>query len=206
MEKNQNNWLARLTGGESGSKKPKFSWIIVMVLTGMAIMIVSSFFNITEQAIPYDDEQNVTDKAVFMDKDSSPKTMQDYEKIYENQLTEVLTDMLGLEEVTVKVNLDSTEEIIVDRNTSISEQTTKEIDKQGGTREIKDLKKDEQVVLYRSDSNDKPLILKTLKPKVRGVVVVAKGAEQVKVKAMITEAVQRLLDVPPYNIGIFPKY
>jgi len=140
-----------------------------MVLTGMAIMIVSSFFNITEQAIPYDDEQNVTDKAVFMDKDSSPKTMQDYEKIYENQLTEVLTDMLGLEEVTVKVNLDSTEEIIVDRNTSISEQTTKEIDKQGGTREIKDLKKDEQVVLYRSDSNDKPLILKTLKPKVRGV-------------------------------------
>ncbi len=196
----------RWFGGESGSKKQKsFYWIIVLVLIGMAIMILSSFLNITEQVIPYDQQPSSKPTGSIIDKKTNPQTMEDYEKIYENQLTEVITDMLGIDEVTVKINLDSTEELVVKSNVSKTEQVTEEKDKQGGTRSIKDNKLDEQTVLYSLDSNEKPLVLKTLKPKVRGVVVVARGAENLKIKAMILEAVQRLLNVPPYNIGIFPK-
>lgn len=44
-----------------------------------------------------------------------------------------------------------------------------------------------------------------MKPRVRGVLVVAKGADNIQVKAWITEAVQKVLDVPAYKISILPK-
>jgi stage III sporulation protein AG len=37
------------------------------------------------------------------------------------------------------------------------------------------------------------------------VLIVAKGAENLQVKAAIIEAVQRVLDVPIYKIAVLPK-
>ncbi len=201
------NWLTRLIGGESKNNKKSgiLQWYILLLLLGMGLMIGASFFDISEQVIPYESQDPIQETATIINKDSSPKTMQDYEKIYENQITELLTAMIGVDEVTVKVNLDSTEEIIVEKNKNLNEQITKERDKQGGTRDITDVKKDEQVVLYRYEDNEQPLIVKTIKPKVRGIVIVAKGAEKIQVKAMIIEAVQRLLDIPPHKIAILPR-
>lgn len=210
MDKEKNTgWIGRfLTKEDDSLKKGKtFHWIIVFFLIGLAIMILSSFFDVSENVVPYDiqSQSNVEETSALVEKDSSPKTMRDYEKAYENQLTEVITKMLGVDEVIVKVNLDSTEVIVPEKNTNYTEQNTTERDKQGGTREITNKSKDEQVVLYKYDNNEQPLVVKTIKPKVRGVVVVAEGAENIQVKAMITEAVQRLLDVPPYKIAILPK-
>jgi len=202
--KNKGSWMARFLGGEGTEKKKSYYWLVLLVLFGIAIMLLSSFFDITDQVIPYESPSSSTETAGFIDKDSDPKTMQDYEKIFENQLIDVLTSMLGVDQVTVKINLDSTEELVVERNTNSSERVTNEKDNQGGTRSIKDVSKDEQVVTIRNNSNEEPLIIKTLKPKVRGVVVVAKGAENIQIKAMITEAVQSLLNVQPYNIAVFP--
>lgn len=207
MEKDkQTSWLLRLIGGESkNDKKAKaWHWIILFIVIGMGIMIIASFFDITEQAVPYEPQAPSQETSAIMDKSSNPKTMQDYEKIFENQITELLTSMIGIEEVTVKVNLESTEELIIEKNRNMTEQITKEKDKQGGTRDISDYKKDEQVVLYQNNDNEQPLIIKTLKPKVRGVVIVAKGAEKIQIKALISEAVQRFLDIPPYKIAILP--
>lgn len=203
--KKNSGWLMSLLGIEKAGKNKSYYWLVLLVLAGVAIMILASFLDITEQAIPYEATSPSKQTAGLIDKDSTPKTMQDYEKIFENQLTELLTSMLGVQEVTVKINLDSTEELVVERNTSSTEQITNEKDNQGGTRNIRDSRKDEEVVIYRTDSNEQPLVLKILKPKVRGVVVVAKGAENIKIRAMITEAVQSLLNVQPHNIAVFPR-
>lgn len=203
---NNKSWLLNLIGDKEGIKKNKtFNWIIIFFLIGLAIMIFSSFLDITDQVTPYETETQIQETSNVLEKGTDPKTMQDYEKIYENQLTEIITEMLGVSDVVVKVNLDSTEELLVESNINYSEQVTKEQDKQGGSRNISSVSKNEQVVIYRVDGNDKPLVIKTIKPKVRGVVIVAEGAENLQVKAMITEAVQRLLDVPPHKIAILPK-
>lgn len=203
---NNKSWLLNLIGNKEGIKKNKtFNWIIIFFLIGLAIMIFSSFLDITDQVTPYETETQIQETSNVLEKGTDPKTMQDYEKIYENQLTEIITEMLGVSDVVVKVNLDSTEELLVESNINYSEQVTKEQDKQGGSRNISSVSKNEQVVIYRVDGNDKPLVIKTIKPKVRGVVIVAEGAENLQVKAMITEAVQRLLDVPPHKIAILPK-
>lgn len=205
-ENKSTNWLKSLLGGERPTKKSKsYQWIILFFLLGVAIMLISSFLDVTNSVVPYEGDIHEQDTATFINKEPKTLTTQDYEKFYENQLTEILTEMLGVSEVVVKVTLDSTEELVVGKNTSYSEQNTKERDNQGGTRDVTDLNKDEETVIYNSDDDDKPLVIKTIKPKVRGVVVVAEGAENIKIKAMITDAVQRLLDVPPYKIGVYPK-
>ncbi|MFS8513242.1 MAG: stage III sporulation protein AG, partial [Planifilum fulgidum] len=40
---------------------------------------------------------------------------------------------------------------------------------------------------------------------VRGVLIVAEGAEDLKRKALIIEAVQRVLDVPVHRISVMPR-
>ncbi len=206
----KNVWLTRIFGSNGGKssgdkKNGQTPWIIILALVGAGIMIFSSFIQVSDEVMPYETtEPPAQETTALIDKEDTPKTMQEYEKQYENQLVEIITNMLGVEKVAVKVNLDSTEVIEVEKNRNITQQTTKEKDKQGGTREIEDSKRDEQVVLYQNNGNQYPLILKTIKPKVRGVVIVAEGAENVQVKAMIIEAVQKLLDVPPHEIGILP--
>ncbi|TCS84029.1 stage III sporulation protein AG [Tepidibacillus fermentans] len=209
-EEQKQSWLAKLLGGDHVLSKGRkqLYWLFLVLFIGIAVMILSSFFNIRDQVMP-ELENNAqppsTETAGLINKENHPKTMEDYEKLYENKIIEILTNMIGVDEVTVKVNLDSSEEIVVEKNQNYTEQNTKEQDKQGGTREIKDVKRDDQVVLYQSDNDEQPLVLKTLKPKVRGVVIVAKGADKIQVKTMIAEAVQRLLDVPPYKIAILPR-
>jgi stage III sporulation protein AG len=43
------------------------------------------------------------------------------------------------------------------------------------------------------------------KPAIRGVLVVAKGAENIQVKKWIIEAVTRSLDVPSHRVAVMPK-
>lgn len=49
----------------------------------------------------------------------------------------------------------------------------------------------------------KPLLIKELSPKVKGVVIVASGAKSVSVKVEITKAAAALLDIPFSKIEIF---
>ena len=58
--------------------------------------------------------------------------------------------------------------------------------------------------LYVKDK-ETPVVLRTEKPKVRGVLVVAKGVDNIQVKAMVKEAVIRLLDVPAHRVSVSPK-
>ncbi|MGA9287777.1 MAG: stage III sporulation protein AG, partial [Anaerobacillus sp.] len=64
---------------------------------------------------------------------------------------------------------------------------------------------DEQVVVVQSDKGQEPIIVSTKKPIVRGVVVVAVGAENMEVKKMIVDAVTRLLDVKSHRVMVLPK-
>jgi stage III sporulation protein AG len=129
----------------------------------------------------------------------------EYEEAYENQLKEILSKIVGVGEVEVLVTIDGTEEIDVARNDKDSQQVTNEKDSNGATRNVTDVTRDGSVVLYQVSGDQHPLVLKYIKPKIRGVVVVAKGAENLTVKKMISEAVERGLDVPPHRISILPR-
>jgi stage III sporulation protein AG len=135
----------------------------------------------------------------------APDLIAEYENMYETQLSEILSAVTGVGEVEVMVNLESTPELVMEKNTSASSSSNQETDKDKATRNQNEQSRDEEVVIIQGDKQDQPVVVKTMKPRVRGVLVVAKGADNIQVKAWITEAVQKVLDVPAYKISILPK-
>ncbi len=67
-----------------------------------------------------------------------------YEKAYEQELKAALEEIAGVKDVTINVNLDSSEEKILEKNTVKRSQTTGETDKTGGKREVEDESLDEK--------------------------------------------------------------
>lgn len=213
MKKGWISKLFKLRGlwgnGEEGEKRINiFQKLLVLAGIGAAVMIFSSFLTSRQDAVPLQNTNPpVNEQAVFASKDksSSDMSMADYESFYENQLQEILEEVIGIGEVSVMVNLESTEEVIVEKDINVKNQQTKEVDKDRATRDITDTSRDEKVVLVQGERGEQPIVVKRVKPKVRGVLVVAKGAENMKVKAWITEAVQKSLHVEPHKISILPK-
>jgi stage III sporulation protein AG len=198
--------------GGGGKKLKPIHYFIVILGIGVAVMILTDFLKVerdqplsfgiegSEPTGPPDGEATVP----AIGGSSAPDIIADYENMYETQLREILGNVIGVGDVEVMVNLDSTPELVVEKNRNTRSSTNQETDKERATRNQSEQSRDEQVVVV-SGKQDQPVVIKTLKPRVRGVLVVAKGADNIQVKAWITEAVQKVLDVPAYKISILPK-
>ena len=102
------------------------------------------------------------------------------------------------------ITLKSGSEIIPAKDESITDKTTDEKDVEGGTRAINEKNTSDQVVFMNEQGGtSKPLVLKEINPEIKGVIIVAEGANDPRVKLQLTEAVQTVLDVPAYRVSIF---
>ncbi|QHE54323.1 stage III sporulation protein AG [Pontibacillus sp. HMF3514] len=197
---------------EDGKKPTKMAYVLLVALFGLLILIVSDFFTKEstqsegftpqEQNPPAEQEQET-----FLQKDKAvdDAIMAEVETHYEKELSKLLERIKGVSEVDVMVNLESTEIKVYEKNTTMGKQITDETDKNGGERKIEDLTKDQQVVLTRKGDQEVPLLIQTKKPKVSGVLVVAKGVDHMEVKKWVMEAVSKGLDVPTHRISVMPK-
>ena len=189
-------------------KPPKYHYLLLVLTLGVVFMLLSNLFNNGEtkqQTIPTSTQQN-SDEPAFGQKEEVEKTaISEYEIRYENQLKEALETIIGVSDVTVFVNVDSTETKVLEKNTVTNSQLTDETDREGGKRKVEDTSKDEQVVIIRQGDKETPIVLKIEKPTIRGVLVVAKGADNIQIKKMVVEAVTRALDVPSHRVAVLPK-
>ncbi|MEI4829213.1 stage III sporulation protein AG [Bacillus sp. FJAT-53711] len=199
-------------GNEKDEKEKKITskFLIVLLILGMLLMFSSNLFQAKKPEVPVlksqTGQEQPKDVPTFGQKDSDNKSIIDkYEKEYEQQLKEALESITGVKDVTITVNLDSSEEKILDKNTVKRSQTTNETDKEGGTRKVEDESTDDKTVIIRQGDKETPIVLRTEKPKVRGVLVVAKGVDNIQVKQMVKEAVTRMLDVPSHRVSVLPK-
>lgn len=200
-------------GQKNTGKLSMIHWILLLACLGLAAMILHNYFSIQQDVLspmsPAEGaglSQKESDAAETLGSSrDGPETMQEYEELYETKLKEILGKIVGVGEVSVFVNLDSTEEVVVQQNTRTQHSTTKEQDREGGSRDNQEQVRDEQAVIIRNDNGEAPLVVMRKKPQVRGVVVVASGADNIQVKTWIAEAVQRVLDVPLHKISVLPK-
>lgn len=164
--------------------------------------------NDNEPVMPVLKEQEPEVASTVFKSNEEPRelnTMADYETHYETQLARALENVLGVTNVTVMVNIAESEKIVYKNNTNTKEQFTEESDREGGTREVQDKSKEEQVVIIRNGDKEEALIVKTEKPDIRGVLVVANGVENIQIKTWIVEAVSRVLDVPQHRVSVLPR-
>jgi stage III sporulation protein AG len=215
MENNKGpfSWLKNLVSkGESSDKKSgKYQYMILVLCIGAAFMIVGNVL-FSDKSAPLDSKAVTTSQAetseveaFSLKKDSNNKTISGYEEEYEKQLKKALEEMLGVEDVMVVVNIDSTDKKVLEKNTVTKSQTTEEKDNEGGERKVQDTSTDEQLVIIREGEKEVPIVVEYQKPAIRGVLVVAKGAENIQVKKWIIEAVTRALDVPSHRVSVMPK-
>jgi stage III sporulation protein AG len=208
------SWLKQLL---SKSEKPekkntKYQYLLIVGIFGTTIMLANNIlFSDTKrgETVPTFQNQTVTEEDVeaFGNKTggSGNDTISDYESAYEAELKDALEQMLGVNKVSVIVNVDATDKKVLEKNTVTQTQTTNETDREGGTRKVEDVSVDEQLVIVRSGEKEGPILIETKKPSIRGVLVVAQGAENIQVKKWIIEAVTRVLDVPVHRVAVMPK-
>lgn len=214
-EKESNSWFKKqfFKDDQSNHKKGKYIYLIVVLTVGTMIMLISNLFinnESSQNALPtlknntsIQTEENVE---TFGQKGSTGNNViGDYERAYEVQLKEALDSIVGVSDVSVVVNVDATEKQVLEKNRKSQTQLTDETDREGGKRKVEDQSTDEQLVIIQNGEKEVPIVVETKKPAIRGVLVVAKGADNIQVKKWIVEAVTRSLDVPSHRVSVLPK-
>ncbi|WP_163102633.1 stage III sporulation protein AG [Peribacillus alkalitolerans] len=199
-------------GRPEQEKKPSMHlYVLVVLVIGAAIMMASNFITKSSQdasksSLPVFKEEQSQDVEVFgRSGQKADPTIADYERTYENQIKEALETITGVDDVTVVVNVDSSERKVYEKNLVTQKQVTDETDREGGKRVVEDSSKDEKLVIIRNGEKEVPIVQETKKPNIRGVLVVAKGADNIQIKKWIVEAVTRALDVPSHRVAVMPK-
>ena len=120
----------------------------------------------------------------------------------EHQLEAVLREMEGVGNVKVMITLKTSEELVVEKEETVSRSNTSENDSAGGSRIVTQVDSGENTVYTTAGGDSKPYVIKTLSPKVEGVVVVAQGAGDGTVNRNITEMVQALFGVEAHKVKV----
>ncbi|NLI91874.1 MAG: stage III sporulation protein AG [Peptococcaceae bacterium] len=123
------------------------------------------------------------------------------EKNLEEKIAASLESIKGVGKVKVLVTYSSGLRKEYARNESITKRSSKETDKEGGTRETVEDTRTDSLVL---SGNTNPLVVVEQKPQVEGVLIIAQGASDPKIKEQIFEAVKTLLNIQPAKISVAP--
>ncbi len=185
------------------SKKTASNLIIVFCL-GLALIIIADFYKNIKL-------NKAADKDYFEEDTSAEVTIDDniasdYSRKLERDLSSILGKIRGAGKVSVMVTLKSGAEIIPAKDEAISDKVTNEKDVSGGTRTINEKTTDDKVVFAAAQGgNSKPLIIKEVNPEIKGVIVVAEGAKDSKVKLELSQAVQTVLDIPAHRVTVYER-
>lgn len=135
----------------------------------------------------------------------STTTTIEYAQSLEKRLNAVLRDISGAGEVNCMVTLDGEVERVFayadDKKNSSTQNTTSS----GAVNKTETENSSKEPIIISVNGSNEPLVIKEIMPNVKGVVVVATGADNVKVKLDILKAVQALLKIESSQIEIFCK-
>lgn len=120
----------------------------------------------------------------------------------ETKLVKILSQIEGAGELDVMVTFESSEEIHPAYNSNETTETTSEKDAQGGERTVTTSSENKTMI---TGSSNGPIVTKTTEAEIKGVIVVASGANDPKVKEILYSAVQTALQVQGHQVQIYSK-
>ncbi len=139
------------------------------------------------------------------DAKSTMTTTTQYALSLENRLNSVLRDIAGAGEVNCMVTLDGEIERVLAYSNDIKNSSTQNTTSSGSVNKTETENSSREPIIITVNGSSEPLVIKEIMPAVKGVVVVATGANNVKVKLDILKAVQALLKIESSQIEIFCK-
>ena len=151
------------------------SYLIIIILVGVLFML-----------FPTNDKEK---KAV----NSSNQIQINYEEELEN----ILSKVSGVGDVDVMLTYSSSFE----KSIAYEKNSTKNEKKDGDSTIINETDSQTNVVL----SSGEPFVLKEIYPEIKGVIVVADGADSIFVKQNIIDAVTTALNIAPHKVCVVKK-
>lgn len=168
---------------------------IVLVLAGILLIVI---------ALPVQRQQtidSVPQESAAEEVADQNTQMECYGEYWERRLENALAQMEGVGLAKVMITLEDEGELVVEKDKPVQTSSTDEKDSGGGTRQIRDYVSTETTVFYTDENGRQmPYVAREVTPKVTGVVVIAQGADNTKVKEQITRLLEALFDVDAHKV------
>ena len=174
-------------------KKLKRSDWLILVLAGILILII---------ALPTDNRGKKQAEEAKENISKENNTMEASKDEIEQKLEDILEKIDGAGEVKVMITYQDSGTQVVEKDKNTSENSVEESDSTGGVRSTKGQQLQESTVYEEADAGNTPFVSKELLPKVEGILIVASGGDNQKVKQNISEAVLALFQVEAHRIKI----
>ena len=174
-------------------KKLKRSDWLILVLAGILILIIALPTDTKEKKQAEKSKENIS---------KENNTMEASKDEIERKLEDILEKIDGAGDVKVMITYQDSGTQGVEKDKNTSENSLEESDSTGGVRSTKEQQLQESTVYEEADAGNTPFVSKELLPKVEGILIVASGGDNQKVKQNISEAVLALFQVEAHRIKI----
>lgn len=163
--------------------------LVIILLIGVSLLVLPGLF-------PKSTSTENTAKAASCFSDRKA-----YEQELEKRLAHMLSTVRGISHVSVMITLEDVGEMYYAQNEAYDEKNTDD-----GTLTEKE-RQSEGAPALKSDAHggQSPILLKTGMPKISGVLITAKGADDATVQAAVISAVRAVLNVAPHRVQVLCK-
>ena len=119
-----------------------------------------------------------------------------YAEELEQRLEEIILEIDGVNHVHVMITLKSGESRQVLKDESITSDSSRESDSEGGQREVVSYSRSEGTIFYKNSSGEElPYVVSELSPQIEGVAVVADAGGSIEVKEQIINLIKALFGI-----------
>ncbi len=165
----------------SGLKLSKKNIAMIILAVAALLLLLFSEFS----------AENQKEKAT---EENATVYAEDYIKETEKRLESVLGDVSGAGKVKVMITLESCYENVYAKGYT-SKSKADENEESEETAE-------EYVIVKQGSNNEECLVVKVYEPRVKGVAVIAQGADNINVKQAITDTVCALFDISSASVSV----
>lgn len=121
----------------------------------------------------------------------------------EKKLEQVLSNIKGTGKVSVMITYVSSSEVVCADNVETQTNTVTEKTENGGIKESETIIESRSPITIGTQNNENALVVVEKEPEIKGVIVVAQGAENISVKMELQKAVETVLQISPSQVEIF---
>ena len=120
----------------------------------------------------------------------------------EEKLQDTLSKIEGAGQVQVMITYESSSEIVPAISVDTQTSTTTD-ESEDGTSKTNTENTQSEIVTVNGSEGGNALVLKEKSPPVKGVIVVAQGADDIRVKLSLLSAVETILNISPDQVDVY---
>ena len=182
---------------EKEKKKQMENIIIFIIILILTVLIINTVWSSDNKRSK---EQTQDNSKILAQTTSTNTNEQDN---LENKLEEILGSIDGVGKVKVLIKYSESSSVVAMYNETTSESTTKENDKNGSSKDVKEKESKKEIVCSDENGENKPITEKVVMPVIEGAIITAQGAKDATIKSSIVSAVEAITGLAVHKIQVF---